>query len=356
MTKPMTTRERVKCMFEHRDADRVPVADSPWDSTLARWRREGLPEGADWGEFLDVDCLRIVIPDGSPRYPVQVLESTPEYRVYTTQWGATKKDYFANSGALGYLDYTIKDRAAWQKAKARMQPAKDRVDWAELKQKYHHWRERDDWVMGGLWFGFEVTYSHMVGTNLFTAMVEDEEWVLDMVNTMLDNSIANLEMVMAEGYEFDAIMWYNDMGYKGHQFMSVPMYRRLFKDADRRAAQWAHSKGLPVYYHSCGNLGPLVAELVDAGVDMLNPLEVKAGMDPLALKDRFGDRLAFHGGLNALLYEDPEQMWAEMERLIPAMKENGGYIIGTDHSIPDSVSLETYRQFVARAKQLGKYD
>jgi hypothetical protein len=62
---------------------------------------------------------------------------------------------------------------------------------------------------------------------------------------------------------------------------------------------------------------------MDAGIDMLNPLEVKAGMDPLALKARYGDKLAFHGGLNALLYEQPERMWAEMERIIPNMKAQG---------------------------------
>jgi len=78
-------------------------------------------------------------------------------------------------------------------------------------------------------------------------------------------------------------------------------------------------------------------------------------MDPLALKAQYGDRLAFHGGLNALLYEQPERMWAEMERIIPDMKAKGGYIIGTDHSVPDSVSLDVYREFVARAKELGRY-
>jgi uroporphyrinogen decarboxylase len=133
------------------------------------------------------------------------------------------------------------------------------------------------------------------------------------------------------------------------------MYRDLFKPADRKAAEWAHHKGLKVYYHSCGNVTPLVPELIDAGVDMLNPLEVKAGMDPLALKADYGQQLAFHGGLNATLYDPPQRMWAEMERVIPVMKENGGYVIGTDHSIPDNVSLDQYRQFVSLAKKLGRY-
>jgi len=74
------------------------------------------------------------------------------------------------------------------------------------------------------------------------------------------------------------------------------------------------------------------------------------------LKAQYGKDLAFHGGLNALLYDPPELMWAEMERVIPVMKENGGYVIGTDHSIPDNVSLAQYTEFVKRAKQLARYD
>lgn len=355
MSERMTTRERIQRMFDHKEADRVPIVDTPWESTIARWHREGMPAGVNWAEYLGADCVRFISTDNSPRYPRRMIEDTDEYRVYTTEWGATRKDYHDQSGALGYLDYTVKDRASWAEAKERMQPSRDRIAWDQLERDYRRWRERGDWVMGILWFNFEVTYSHMVGPQLFLAMAEDPEWVMDIVNTMLDTSIALLEMVWDAGYHFDGVQWYNDMGFKGKQFMSVPMYRELFKPADKRAAEWAHAKGVPVYYHSCGNLGPLVPELIDAGVDMLNPLEVKAGMDPLALKAEYGDRLAFHGGLNAVLYEQPESMWAEMERVIPTMMEDGGYIIGTDHSVPDSVGLEQYREFIARAKELGKY-
>jgi uroporphyrinogen decarboxylase len=58
MSQPLTSRERIQRMFEHRDADRVPIVDLPWDSTIARWRREGLPAGADWAEYLDAGALR----------------------------------------------------------------------------------------------------------------------------------------------------------------------------------------------------------------------------------------------------------------------------------------------------------
>ena len=78
-------------------------------------------------------------------------------------------------------------------------------------------------------------------------------------------------------------------------------------------------------------------------------------MDPVALKKQYGDSLTFQGGLNAVLYDKPEKMWDEMRRVIPEMKKGGGYIIGSDHSVPETVGLEEFGEFVKLAKELGSY-
>jgi uroporphyrinogen decarboxylase len=134
------------------------------------------------------------------------------------------------------------------------------------------------------------------------------------------------------------------------------MYRELVKPVHQRAAEWAHAKGVKVRLHSCGYVAPFIPDLIDAGIDVLNPLEVKAGMDPVALKRQYGDQLCLHGGLNAVLFERPEELWEQMRQVIPAMKENGGYWISSDHSVPESVSLETFREFVRLGKELGSYE
>src|SRR5690606_3366940 len=107
--------------------------------------------------------------------------------------------------------------------------------------------------------------------------------------------------------------------------------------------EWAHRKGIKAHLHSCGNITPFIPELVDIGLDALNPLEVKAGMDPIQLKKKFGNDLVFHGGINAVLWDDVEAIEAEMRKVIPVMKESGGYIFSSDHSVPSSVSLENFR-------------
>jgi uroporphyrinogen decarboxylase len=108
--------------------------------------------------------------------------------------------------------------------------------------------------------------------------------------------------------------------------------------------------------HSCGDINPFMPELIAIGIDALNPLEVKAGMDPVHLKKTYGKALVLHGGINAVLWDDLEAIEAEMRRALPVLKESGGYIFSSDHSVPSSVSLEGFRHIVALAKQLGRYD
>ena len=99
----------------------------------------------------------------------------------------------------------------------------------------------------------------------------------------------------------------------------------------------------------------LVPDLVEMGLDGLNPLEVKAGMEPLTLKERYGDKLTLHGGINAVLWDDADAIIAEIDRLVPKLKEQGGYIFSSDHSIPNTVSLQNMEKIVARVKEMGRY-
>jgi uroporphyrinogen decarboxylase len=163
-------------------------------------------------------------------------------------------------------------------------------------------------------------------------------------------------MVWDAGYHFDAIFWCDDMGYKHNQFFSLRTYRELLKPVHQRAIEWAHAHGVKAHLHSCGDVNPFVPELVGIGLDALNPLEVKAGMDPIALKKKFGDKLVLHGGINAVLWDKPDQIEAEMRRVLPVVKENGGYIFSSDHSVPATVGLEDFRRITNLAKTLGAYD
>ena len=74
--KPMTSRERFSRMYEHREADRVPIVDIPWDDTIERWRREGMPTGVSVEDFFGLDRVASIHVDNSPRYEQRVIEET----------------------------------------------------------------------------------------------------------------------------------------------------------------------------------------------------------------------------------------------------------------------------------------
>jgi uroporphyrinogen decarboxylase len=315
-----------------------------------------MPAQVDWTEYFDDDKFAYIGTDNSPQYESKIIEQTDTYRIKTTEWGSTLREWKHAGGVPEFLNFTIVDADSWRKAKERMTPTRNRINWEYLAKNYPVWRKQGYWISAGLWFGFDVSHSWMVGTErLLMSMATEPEWVVDMWNHQLDMNLQLLQMAWDEGYTFDAIEWPDDMGYKNSQFFSIDMYRDLLKPVHKRACDWAHAKKIKVHLHSCGDVRPLVPELIEIGVDMLNPLEVKAGMDPKALKREYGNTLAFHGGLNAVLYDDLDKLEAEMRAVIPVMKEHGGYIASTDHSVPDSVDLKTFKRFVQLAKELGKY-
>ncbi|MCK5740237.1 hypothetical protein KAH55_13695 [bacterium] len=352
----LSSHDRFSRMYRHQDADRIPIIDLPWNATIERWQAEGMPKDVSYVNFFGLDKMAGISVDNSPRYEEKVLHEDETSKTYTTSWGATQKQWKHAASTPEFIDFTIKDPDSWAVAKARMLPTKDRINWAHLKKNYKPWRESGFWLTGNLWFGFDVTHSWIVGTErVLFAMVENPEWLQEMFNYMLDINLALLDMVWDAGYTFDSIFWPDDMGYKQNQFFSVDMYRELLKPAHKKAIDWAHNKGIMAHLHSCGDINPLVPELLDMGLDALNPLEVKAGMDPVALKKMYGDKLVLHGGINAVLWDKPDQIRAEMEAVVPKLKENGGYIFSSDHSVPSSVSLEDFRSIVNLAKELGRY-
>ncbi len=352
----LTTRERFARTFRHQEPDRVPMLAHPWNSTIERWRREGMPEDVDFKQYFGLDKTVSVAGDISPRFEVKIIEETDDYVIRTNSWGTTAKDWKHASSTPHWMERTVVDRDAWEKARARMIMTPERIDWQHLEDNYGRWRREGFWIQGSLWFGFDVTHARVVGTErLLMWMAEDPELVMDIFNTQLDCNLQLLDMIRDRGYEFDSIFWCDDMGYRNGLFFSVDMYRRLLKPAQKRAVEWAHEKGIVTHLHSCGNINQLVPELIDIGLDALNPLEVKAGMDPLHLKKNYGDRLVLHGGINAMLWEDIDRTEAEIRRLLPELKQGGGYIFQEDHSVPDNVSLTDFRRIMELAKELGSY-
>ena len=352
----MTSKERINRMFQHREADRVPITDTPWEGTLARWKKEGMPSEADWRDFFRVDKIEMIRVDVSPQYEKKVIEETRDYRITTTEYGITLKNFKVPDSTPEFLDYRVNTPEKWEEAKARMTISRDRINWEYLKKNYPLWQAEGRWIEGLFWFGFDVLHSWMAGTEtVLIAMLDNPEWFKDMVDTFLDRTITLYDMVWDEGYHFDSIFWYDDMGYKNRTFFSNELYAELLQPAHKRAVDWAHNRGIKAHLHSCGNIMPRIPQLTEIGLDALNPIEIKAGMDIKALKRDYGDRLVLHGGADAVLLDKPARILPYIEEMLPLLKENGGYIFSSDHSIPNTVSLENYRVIVEAVKKFGAF-
>ena len=352
----MNSWERFKRMYDHREADRIPIIDDPWAGTLRRWKREGMPKDVDWCDYFDIDKIGVINIDISPRYPEVTLEETDRYAIRTSPWGVTMKHFKEEDSTPEFLDYKVTTPEAWEEAKKRMTLSDDRIPWDYLKENYDKWRAEGRWIRGVFWFGFDVTHSWMMGTeNVLVAMIEEPEFIEDIFDTYLNHTIALYDRLWDAGYHFDEMFWYDDMGYKGTTFFSNDLYRELLKPVHKRAVDWAHSKGVYAHLHSCGDIMTLLPDIVATGVDALNPLEVKAGMDVFEIKRKYGDRLTLHGGINAVKWSDADAILAEIDEKVPVLKQNGGFIFSSDHSIPNAVSLDNMKRIVAEVKRVGRY-
>ena len=353
----LTERERILRTYKRQEVDRIPMVDFIWEGTRRRWIREGLSPNTPWEDHFGFDRVIQINFDNSPRFEQRIIEKTDRYTIETTQWGVTRKVFNELDSTPDNLEYYYDSSDKWEEAKERMLTyCEDRIPWDYLKENYPKWKAEGRFLQLVLWFGFDVAHSWMIGTeNVLIGMLEEPEWIEDVFDTYLTTSLHLAQKLLDAGYEFDGVFWYDDMGYKGTTFFSPETYRTLLKPYHKKAVDWAHERGMVTELHSCGYIEPLLPDIVDIGVEMLNPLEVKAGMDPNKLKKLYGDKLAFRGGINAQIMDDIDLVKAEMERIIPIMKEGGGYIFSSDHSIPNSVSFENMTEIAKLVHKLGKY-
>jgi len=352
--KEMTAYERTKRMFEHKEADRIPIIDSPWGGTVRNWRKQGMLR-RDWRDCFGVDKWEGVSGNYSPRFEYKTIEDTPDYYIATNEWGVTAKQFKKMDSTPEFLDFKI-NKDSWYDIKKRMQFDTGRINLNNVRRNIAGWRKDGRWIQAIFWFGFDVSHSWMVGTeSVLLDLALDPDWLYDLFKTCLEGNIAVHQYLYDNGCRLDAVHWPDDMGYRDTQFFSEKTYCEMLKPLQKQACDWAHSHGMYTHLHSCGNIMPFVPHLAEIGIDLLSPLEVKAGMKPAELKQKFGGRMSFMGGINAAHMHELDYVIAEMEALIPKMKEGGGYIFASDHSIPNVVTKKIYKTIVAKAKELGRF-
>jgi uroporphyrinogen decarboxylase len=193
--------------------------------------------------------------------------------------------------------------------------------------------------------------------NYLIALIEDPKWILEMHEADVRLYLAAHEEMSGRGMRFDAARFSDDMGYRNGSLFSPQLYREIFQPGLKRLCDFFHERGLFTVLHSCGNVNNLIPDIIRTGFDSLNPLEVKAGMDLLKLKRSYGEKLSFMGGIDARKMSDDEAVIAEeIGRKVVEAKKGGGYIFHSDHSVPDTVSLEQFKRIIELVFEYGGYE
>jgi len=352
----MTSAERVLTALRHQEPDRVPIEDSPWTTTIARWHREGLPEDIEPEEYFGYEFARFS-GDISFRFPQETIEDTDEYTVVRDANGAMVKDWKHQTSTPEKSDFTIIDKQAWDRYKERLVWDEDRIDRADALEANRKAVEEGKFVCYSSGVGYDLVQGIVGSERLLIALIEQPDWCREMFDTFADLTVKNCEAMLKAGYRFHGAFFYDDNGYRNGLLFSNEVYKATLFDAHKKLCAHAHSKGLPTILHSCGNVTDRVELFIEAGFDCLEPLEVKAGMDIIDLKRRYGDRLAFMGGIDVrkMSHPDPAVIEEEIRTKFEAVMPGGGYIYHSDHSVPDDVSFEQYKRVIELVRKYGRY-
>lgn len=358
----LTSRERIANILKRQPVDRIGVFEHFWSDTQKAWTEQGfLKEGELMEDHFGFD-LQLFWPFNMVAdldfIPVTV-EETEETILQRDGNGALLRRHKLHDATPEHVDFLVKDRRGWEEhIKPLLTPDRRRINFEGYRIAKRQAAEKERFFC---WSGinvFELMHPMCGHEYMLIGMAEDPDWVRDMVDTYSRLTIELLEILFAEEGQPDGIWFYEDMGYKGHPFMSPRMYREIIQPGHARTFDWAHSRGLPVIVHSCGYVEPLVPGLLEAGMDCLQVIEVKAGMDLVRLYRNYGDRLSFMGGIDVrcLYNNDRREIDAELESKIPIVKGNFGYVLHSDHSIPNNVHHDVYRYFIEKGLELGRYD
>lgn len=365
--------ERMRKALRHEESDRVPISDFFWGSFIQRWRKElGLPDDANPYYHYDLDWI-VTVPNMDPFIrSFEILEENSEQVIVKTGFGAILRKKF-NAPMPEFIAFEV--------------DAIEKLEGLEFDDPWDRRRyfEAGDNQIAGVGDGFERNSPPWIDTvqslrpdfPVFGSIIECNECLTRLIgpaNNMLWIGMypermgkvitrigqfyiecAKAQIHAAKGLLDGFVIW-GDVAYKNNMFFSPDYWRQYFKPTVKAIADYAHMQGLMVIYHGCGNVNAILPDFIEIGIDALNPLEAKAGLDAVDLRRRYGHKLGICGNSNIQIWEsgDKEAIRREVLRKLNAAK-GGGYIFQSDHSVASDVSGRTYDYIVQLVRQYGNY-
>jgi len=367
----MTSRERVRAALEHRPSDRIPfdlggsrVTGIHVDAYRRLRATLGLPVGelrvGDLTQQLaDVEpdvldalgCdVRAVTPRSGSRYRREFREDR-EYRTFVDEWGVGRR--MLRAGGLYYDSYAPPLAGEIDAAAVDAFPWPDATDPARLAGMAEEARgyalvERRAVHVGSICGGLTEGLFKLRGfENGYMDLVADPALARRIMKRILEVKLAYWAAVLPQlDGLVDVVGEADDLGGQDRTLFAPATYRDLVKPLHRELFAFLHAHtDASVFFHSCGAVRELIPDLIEIGVDILNPVQVSAvGMDTAALKREFGRDLVFWGGgvdtQRVLGSGTPEQVRSDVRRRIGDLAEGGGFVFAAVHNVQPNVPPE----------------
>lgn len=201
---------------------------------------------------------------------------------------------------------------------------------------------------------FERAWSIRGFEELLLDMIERPEFVEDLLDRILyEWNLPIIDQQLAFGV--DGFYFADDWGSKTSLLFSGKMWQRFIKPRMAICYQRVKEKGAIVGQHSDGNILPLIPELIEIGLDVLNPIQPSV-YDPNILKDQFGEKITLYGGIDVettLPYGTPEEVATEVRKRAATLGKGGGYILQSSHTIMTDVPLKNVIAYIDTCHQMA---
>lgn len=331
----LSGRQRVRLALEHQSTDRIPIAmvcsgiNPPARRALEAYlqRQRGLSIDAFLEPLLDIR-------------PVAPGYCGPSLAPGEDIWSVRRKPVSYGPGVYDEIDfYPLAAIRHAGELDAHRWPSADWFAYDLLADRIAAARAASDPCLmvanGNI---FETAWYMRGFEQMFVDFLLHPELAHAILSRVTDFYVEHFARMLTAGDgQIDLAFTADDLGGQQGLLMSLEMWEEFVKPHHLRLNQTIHALGARVIYHTDGAVMAAVPGLVDMGIDVLQALQFSAaGMDPVVLKDRYGDCLCFEGGVSVqttLLTGGPDDVRQEVERLISVLGRDGGYILGLSHAI-----------------------
>lgn len=353
----LTGKERTLCAFEHRKADRLPVFDiinKPDMYTDILHEDNYESKGrlvVRLAKELGMDAVTVHSAPYSCLIPPRDQFDTPD--TFTDRFGITCK-VTPTSWPLGMA---INPREIDEELVEMVRSAE--VTDEDIKEIVEGLKEAGDEiaVFGSVRGTFGFLFILLGLENMADAIYNEPELLEELIEAS-DAFWTKLGLKLIK-VGCTALYVANDMGMNGRTLISPAQLREFFLPSFKKQVQTWKAAGGRVLLHSCGNIDAILEDLADTGIDAINNIQVRAGMNLASVKERIGDRVTIVGNVDAtgiMCQEDKSLIADAIQEVIDTAGRDGALIVATDHSFHEGIPSENVIYFLDKAKELGRLD